>query len=98
LWFRDYLITQIKKQGVEIKLSKEVRSEDIVREKPEVIIAATGAVQWVPNIPGIHGPNVSPALDILAEKAQFKGKQIGILEGEPSVVRRQSIWPSRETR
>lgn len=81
LWFRDYLVGQLKKQGVEIRLNSEARLEDVAKEKPEVVIVATGAKQWVPNIPGIKGPNVTWALEILVGRTKLEGKNIGIMGG-----------------
>jgi pyruvate/2-oxoglutarate dehydrogenase complex dihydrolipoamide dehydrogenase (E3) component len=81
MWFRDYLVTQIKKQGVEIKLNKEVGLEDVEKEKPDVVFLATGSQQLIPNIPGIKGSNVVLAWDLLTGRVKLEGKNIGILGG-----------------
>ncbi len=54
----SYLTRQINKLGVDIKLRKKVNPALIVKEKPDVVIVATGGVATVPEIPGIEGKNV----------------------------------------
>jgi NADPH-dependent 2,4-dienoyl-CoA reductase/sulfur reductase-like enzyme len=81
LWFRDYLVMQIKKQGVEIKLNCEVDTESIIKEEPNVVILATGARPSTSNISGIKGPNIHFAWDILAGQIKLKGKNIAVLGG-----------------
>ena len=53
LEFVDYLSTQIKKLGVEVKLRKEVDKALVEKEKPDVVIVATGGTTVAPSIPGI---------------------------------------------
>jgi 2-enoate reductase len=42
LFFRDYLIRQMKKEGIEIKLNTEVDNALIEKERPDAVIVATG--------------------------------------------------------
>lgn len=43
--FRDYLATQIKKLGVEVRLGKEATVEELAKEMPDaVIVTITGMV------------------------------------------------------
>ena len=81
LWFRNYLVNQITKQHVEIRLNCPVDPEMIEREKPDVLILATGALPLVPAIPGIDQANVVTAEDVLAGKIELKHENIVILGG-----------------
>lgn len=60
-----HLIYQVKRAGVEIKLGQEVTTEFIESEKPDVVIVATGAAPFIPDIPGTERTNVITAIDAL---------------------------------
>lgn len=65
----DYYETQMGILPVDIRM-KEVFTKDKVREIcPEVVVAATGADELIPDIPGIQGENVVTAVDVLKGKA-----------------------------
>jgi 2,4-dienoyl-CoA reductase-like NADH-dependent reductase (Old Yellow Enzyme family)/thioredoxin reductase len=68
--WRDYLIHQMTKLGVEIKLNTEATPELIMGNKPEAVIMAQGGIPLKPGIPGIHRPNVVTAQDVLSGKAR----------------------------
>ena len=59
-----YFKTQLRKMGVEMKLGQEVNSALIDRNKPDVVIVATGGALAVPEIEGINNEKVitTPAL------------------------------------
>lgn len=65
-----YLSTQMKKLGVKIELGKEATPELIWKEKPEVLIIATGATPMVPEIPGIEKNLVATVVDLLLGKKE----------------------------
>lgn len=66
----EYLETQLQKSGAKVILDTEVDEATIAKDKPDVVIVATGARPTVPDIPGVDGGNVATALDVLAgEKA-----------------------------
>lgn len=73
---REYLIRQIEKTGIEVKLSNEVTAKFIEEIKPDVVIIATGAIPLIPDIPGIRGDNVVTALDILSNRKEVGDKVI----------------------
>ena len=81
LWFRDYLVNQIKKQHVEIRLNCHVGPEMIDREKPDVIVLAAGALPLVPEIRRIEQANVVTAEDVLGGKIELKDENVVILGG-----------------
>lgn len=80
-WFIQYLSTQIKKSGVKIKLGEEATVDSIEKEKPEVVVVATGAVPVVPDLPGIPGPNVVTAWDVLGGKVKLTGEKVVVSGG-----------------
>jgi len=53
------------KAGVEIMLNCEVGPETIAEGKPDILILATGATPFVPNLPGVYGKNVVSADDVM---------------------------------
>jgi 2,4-dienoyl-CoA reductase-like NADH-dependent reductase (Old Yellow Enzyme family)/thioredoxin reductase len=76
----NYLSTQIEKLGVEVHCDTEVRAPFIEKEKPDELIVATGAVPYIPNIPGVDSKNVFTSWDVLTGKAKV-GKKIVIAGG-----------------
>jgi 2-enoate reductase len=68
--YKDWLINQVKKLGVNIKLGEEVTPQIVDSIKPDAIVLATGSTPSRPNIPGIGKPNVTTAIDILLGKAE----------------------------
>ncbi|HDZ89697.1 MAG: FAD-dependent oxidoreductase [Deltaproteobacteria bacterium] len=74
------LISNLEEMGVEIFLKKEA-DEPFVREmNPDAVVVATGAGPIVPDIPGIRGPNVVQAWDLLTGRAST-GKRVVIVGG-----------------
>lgn len=76
----NYLITQVKKLGVDVRLGIEVTSALIEKEKPDVVIVATGSNPVVPDIPGVGGNNTVAANEVLAGKVET-GKRVVIVGG-----------------
>jgi 2-enoate reductase len=66
--FAAYLSNQVIKSGADIVLGCEVKLPLIEEQKPDVIIAATGAVPVVPLIPGIVNEKNISILDFLTGK------------------------------
>jgi len=64
--FREYLAYQAVKAGVDINFGNEVTPETVKDIAPDVVIVATGALPSIPEIPGIDGPNVITAWEVLA--------------------------------
>ena len=79
-YFREYLVRQIKKVGVEVRVNTEVDNGLIEREHPDEVIVATGAVPIIPQIPGVNGNNVVLAADVLTGKKSV-GNKVVILGG-----------------
>ena len=65
----DYFERQLPRVGVEIKLGQEATPQSIMDAGAEVVILATGAKPFMPELPGITKPHVVSAIDLLMGKA-----------------------------
>jgi 2,4-dienoyl-CoA reductase-like NADH-dependent reductase (Old Yellow Enzyme family)/thioredoxin reductase len=86
--FKKYLVRQIEKSNVRVRLNTEANAKRLAREGFDVVIGALGAEPIVPPIPGINGKNVitAPAVygneDTLAAKVVvIGGGQVGCETG-----------------
>ena len=75
-----YLTTQLEKLKVQVKLNAAPTAKEIAEGKPDVVIIATGAIPRIPDLPGITGPNVATAIDVLAGRKQT-GQNVVIVGG-----------------
>ena len=73
-----YLVTQLKKLDVEIRLNTEANLEHIESLGPDVVLLAAGATPLIPQLPGVDRGNVVTAFDILAGRAETGGKVVVI--------------------
>jgi 2,4-dienoyl-CoA reductase (NADPH2) len=80
LTFVRYLEGQMKRLNVAVYRGTEVTPLEVEREKPEVVILATGAEPAIPGIRGADRPNVVLAWDVLSGKADT-GKEVVIIGG-----------------
>ncbi|MHA1278684.1 MAG: oxidoreductase [Candidatus Helarchaeota archaeon] len=76
----DYLITQMIKLEVDIRMNTEATSEMILKENPDAVIVASGNVPIIPPIPGIDLKNVVLAKDVLLDKVDV-GEKVVIIGG-----------------
>jgi NADPH-dependent 2,4-dienoyl-CoA reductase/sulfur reductase-like enzyme len=81
LWFRDYLMTQLKKLEVNVVLNMEVTPEFVRKAKPDVVIIATGSEPLTPDIQGTTRKKTVNAWDVLRGKLAAKDKNILIIGG-----------------
>ncbi len=75
-----YYATQLNKLGVTIHLSRRLTSKDVLAEKPDALILATGSEEAVPEIPGVERPEVLRASAVLTGEAET-GQRVVILGG-----------------
>lgn len=75
-----YLSGQLQKLGVKVVLGKEVTPEFVEEEKPDAAIIATGATPVVPPLPGVEGPNVVTANQVLAGDVEV-GQRVVVVGG-----------------
>jgi 2,4-dienoyl-CoA reductase (NADPH2) len=80
LTFVRYLEGQMRRLNVAVYRGTEVTPLEVEREKPEVVILATGAEPAIPGIRGADRPNVVLAWDVLSGKADT-GKEVVIIGG-----------------
>ncbi len=73
----DFMATQCRKNGAEIKTGVTVSKEQLDREEADVVILATGAVPAT-DVPGSGLKNAVSCLDVLRKKAK-PGKRVVIL-------------------
>jgi len=77
----NYLKTQVKKNGVKVRLGQEIGAVFTEKEKPDVVIMATGAKPKIPNVPGVWGENVVTASDVLLDRKSV-GRRVVVVGGE----------------
>jgi 2,4-dienoyl-CoA reductase (NADPH2) len=80
LTFVRYLEGQMKKLNVAVHLRTEATPRHVEMETPDTLILATGAEPAVPDIRGVHRPNVVLAWDVLSGKVDT-GKEVVIIGG-----------------
>jgi 2,4-dienoyl-CoA reductase-like NADH-dependent reductase (Old Yellow Enzyme family)/thioredoxin reductase len=78
---REYLAGQIKKYGVKVELGKSATQEMILREKPDIVVVATGAVPLKPSIKGLDERSALYAIDVLSGKAEV-GENVVVIGGD----------------
>jgi 2,4-dienoyl-CoA reductase-like NADH-dependent reductase (Old Yellow Enzyme family)/thioredoxin reductase len=76
----DYLVNQVEKAGVQVKLNTDVTAEIITERNPDAVVIATGGTPAMPDIAGIDKPNVVTARDVLSGKAKT-GQNVVIIGG-----------------
>ena len=74
--FLNWQKNKMNKLGVKVHLNQPLTEEIVDREKPDVIIIATGGKPIMPDIPGIDKPIVATAHDVLEEKVETGSKVI----------------------
>ena len=82
LSFRDYQARIIRELGVEIHTGVEIDADTINEAAPDVVLRATGADPLVPPIPGIGGPTVIDAQEILHDRVTVSpGERFAVIGG-----------------
>jgi 2,4-dienoyl-CoA reductase-like NADH-dependent reductase (Old Yellow Enzyme family)/thioredoxin reductase len=82
LSFRDYQARIIRELGVEIHTGVEIDADTISKAAPDVVLVATGADPLVPPIPGIGGPTVIDAQEILHDRVTVApGERFAVIGG-----------------
>jgi pyruvate/2-oxoglutarate dehydrogenase complex dihydrolipoamide dehydrogenase (E3) component len=69
-------VRQLGKRGVTIHYGQEVTAAKLKDERPDAAILAAGAFPATPEIPGMDGPNVVDARDLLLGKAKPVGPTV----------------------
>ncbi|SFD14141.1 FAD-dependent oxidoreductase [Clostridium uliginosum] len=77
----DWYKNELKELNVDIKFGVEVTEELIDKEKPEVIIAATGSTSIVLNVEGVDRDNVATATEVLLGEKSVKNNKVTVIGG-----------------
>ena len=77
--YKDYLIRQVEKRGITVKLNTRATPE-MLGDKYDTVIAAIGAQPIIPNIPGADGDNVTVATDAIMHSEKI-GENVVIIGG-----------------
>lgn len=78
--YKDYLVRQVKKNGVEVLLKTEATPEMVKAKGYDVVLAAIGADVIVPKIPGSDGRNVYDLMAVYGREKEL-GKNVVIIGG-----------------
>lgn len=78
--FRDYLIRQVNKRNIEVRLNTKATPELLEAEGFDLIYAALGSEPVIPQIPGYDQPHVVTSLDALEDHTQL-GQHVVIVGG-----------------
>lgn len=78
--YRKYLITQVEKAGVDIRMNFTATAENIQEFAPDAVIVAVGAEPILPPIPGVNGENVIAALNVFGHEDQL-GERVALIGG-----------------
>ena len=78
--YKDYLIRQVRKHAIDVRLNTDASPELIEADAPDVVIVASGSTHIIPNIPGVKGNNVITAVDAHKPGAKL-GNRVVIIGG-----------------
>lgn len=79
--FLNYLVRWVEGLPVEVKLATEATPERVKELNPDVIILAVGAEPLIPDMPGVNGPSVIWAGDVLTSGGGSLGERIVVAGG-----------------
>lgn len=68
--FKRYMDYQMKLLGVDVRLGVTVTPEMVVELNPDAVVVATGAVPYIPEIPGADGFNIFEMRQVLQEEVE----------------------------
>ena len=78
--FKDYLIAQVGKRPIDVRLNTRATPEGIAAEGFDVVLAALGASPALPSIPGIDGPQVVTGVAALLDPDAL-GRDVAVIGG-----------------
>ncbi|MDD5127592.1 MAG: FAD-dependent oxidoreductase [Dehalococcoidales bacterium] len=78
--FCDYLIRQVDKAGVKVKLNTTATVDNILQMKPDAVVIAAGGIPLRPEIRCAPGVDFILAADVLAGKAKV-GQDVVVIGG-----------------
>jgi NADPH-dependent 2,4-dienoyl-CoA reductase/sulfur reductase-like enzyme len=78
--FRQYLVAQVAKLGIELRLHERFTLDLLDELKPDVVILATGVKPFIPQISGIQSQKVIQASQVLV--GAKTGERVVVIGGE----------------
>ncbi len=78
--FKKYLVTQVRKREIDVKLGVEATAELVERERPDAVLVAVGSEAITPPIPGIEKPLVKHVLDVIGREDSL-GSNVVLIGG-----------------
>jgi 2,4-dienoyl-CoA reductase-like NADH-dependent reductase (Old Yellow Enzyme family)/thioredoxin reductase len=78
--FKDYLIHQVSKRDIEVRLNTRATPEMISAEHYDVVIAALGAQPAIPPIPGVTADNVVTGVESMLHPDDL-GQRVVVIGG-----------------
>lgn len=78
--YKDYLVRQVNKMGVKVKLNKEATPDMIKRSGYDVVMAAIGSEAVMPRISGVNEKNVYNIVDVFGKDKEL-GKSVAFIGG-----------------
>ena len=72
----DWAVRQMEKFRVKTRYGQEMTAEMLGEQKPNAVILAAGAYPVTPELPGMDGPNVVDARDLLVGKVASAGPAV----------------------
>ena len=94
-----YYESEIQRQGIKVNFGVEVDKGTFGKEKPDVIVVATGAEIMKPDIPGVDRENVISAWDVLERDtptadrvAVIGGGKVGLILAEHLAAGGKEVW------
>ncbi|MFC1820985.1 FAD-dependent oxidoreductase [Thermodesulfobacteriota bacterium] len=78
--FIEYQVRELKKAGVKIFLNSKMDVKQVDKDKPDVVVVATGAYPMVPDLPGADGKNVVQANEVITGKVDV-GERVLVVGG-----------------
>jgi len=75
-----YMTERLAEAGVDVRLGTEAAPETVLAAGPDAVVIATGGTPIVPDIPGVEGPNVVLAQDVLTGKSDV-GQNVIVIGG-----------------
>jgi pyruvate/2-oxoglutarate dehydrogenase complex dihydrolipoamide dehydrogenase (E3) component len=64
-----FLVVQVEKLGVSVRLSTEATPAAVLDERPDAVVIATGSHPYIPLVPGHDGKHVVTDRDVLSGEA-----------------------------
>jgi len=78
--FKKYLIRQVEKRGIDVRLNTEANAAIVEVEAPYALIIAAGSTPVIPDIPGVNGGNVYTAVTAFLPDSEI-GENVVIIGG-----------------